>query len=82
LMVSLSYPFNHDNRAESWPFIQVRNAREITQTPHAAANRAAMREIEGINEIRLISPAEVIFKLVMKIGGDSPLGFFMITLER
>jgi hypothetical protein len=81
-MVSLSYPFNHDNRAESLPFIQVRNAREITQTPHSAANRAAMREIEGIKEIRLISPAEVIFNLVMKIGGDSPVGFFMITLER
>ena len=56
--------------------------REIAQAPHSPPDRATMRGIEGIKEVRLISPAEVMLNLVMKIRRDRPVGFFMIALER
>jgi hypothetical protein len=35
-----------------------------------------MRSTEGIKEILLISPAEVMLNLVMKMRGDGTVGFF------
>ena len=73
--------FNRNDRADPRPFVQFSQIREVTQHPDASSNRSPVGDVKGIEEGILISQAEVVLDVVVKVPGDGTVGPFVIALE-